>query len=99
MSDIQVGTFTAVAAENVDVAVGFIPSVVVLLNPATADQGIYVVGGAQLEEVSDVIAAAVDDVIALGTQGGTPASAQGFTLVAGAALNDDTETITYIAMR
>jgi hypothetical protein len=97
MNDVKVGTFTAVAAENVDVAIGFIPSAVVLLNPATADHGTYVIGGAQLETVSDVCASCAGDMIAYGDTDGD--LAQGFTLIAGAALNDDTETITYIAYR
>lgn len=97
MNDVKHGTFTAVAAENVDVEVGFIPSVVVLLNPATADHGTYVLGGAQLETISDVCADCAGDVIPFGDVDGD--SANGFTLIAGAALNDDTETITWIAYR
>jgi len=97
MNDVKVGTFTAVAAENVDVVVGFIPSAVVLLNPTTADHGHYVIGGAQLETVSDVCASCAGDIIAYGDADGD--TGNGFTLIAGAALNDDGETITYIAYR
>ena len=50
------------AAEVVDVAVGFTPSAVKLINPTAADSGIYVIGGAQLETVADVAASCAGDV-------------------------------------
>ena len=168
MNDVKVGTFTAVAASNVDVELGFEPSMVTLLNPATADHGSYVLGGAQLETVSDVCASCALDMIDFAGEGpltdltGTLACTAGlvavtgtntlfttelvvgesiqidgnvykvaaiasatgltldhgisatvtaalakrveprgvgFTLIAGAALNDDGETITFVAYR
>jgi hypothetical protein len=96
MNDVKVGTFTGDGA-NVDVAIGFIPSCVMLVNPTAADSGTYVLGGAQLETVADVAASCAGDVIAYGDVDGD--AAQGFTIINGAALNVDTVEITYIAYR
>jgi len=96
MNDVKVGTFTGAATE-VDVAVGFIPSAVRLINPTAADSGYYVVGGAQLETVADVAASCAGDVIAYGDADGD--TAQGFSIIAGAALNADGVEVTFIAYR
>ncbi|NCC33557.1 MAG: hypothetical protein EOM24_16305 [Chloroflexia bacterium] len=96
MQKVFTGTLKGSSAADVNVSLGFVPQVVILWGSSSAEFAVSVVGGSGFEQAAGVTAITASDVTAYE---GDEDSASGFTLIKGAAVNTNAETINYIAIR
>lgn len=98
MNDVKVGTVEGTTAA-LNVVIGFIPSVVIVMESSVPTFCILEVGAAGVgqEIAAAAVAATAGDAIAYGDADGD--TGYGFTLAASAGANVNGQDLTYVALR